>query len=131
LSKLIARGRIANNANAKAFVSIHINAPNVVAGVENPIGNGTSALYNVNKSGSFNLADEMARAVSSSLGVNNRGAQVDDGIAVLKPTVTSMNAVLLEAARLSGRDEQLLHAPDGAARVAAGVLSAIRSFFGQ
>ena len=122
------RGRIANNANAKAFVSIHINAPNVVVGIDNPFANGTSVLYNVNKSGSFNLADEMARAVSANLGLNNRGAKVDEEIAVLKPTVTRMNAVLLEAGRLSGRDEQILHSAGAASRIAAGVKSALEWF---
>lgn len=123
------RGRIANNANAKAFVSVHINAPNPIPG--NLFGNGTSVLYDVNKSGSFNLADAMSRAVSSSLGVNNRGPAVVSDIAVLKPRVTSMNAVLLEAARLSGSDERTLHGSGAMARIAVGIKAALDSELGN
>ncbi len=125
---LIARGRIANNANAKLFVSIHINAANFSVGpIVNPFGNGTSTYYNAGKFGSSKLADEMARSVSQALGVNNRGAFVDVEKAVIKPKVTEMNAVLLEAARLSGDDEQKLHASGSAARIAVGIKTAVEA----
>lgn len=123
------RGRIANNANAKAFVSVHINAPNPIPG--DLFGNGTSVLYDVNKPGSFNLADAMSRAVSSSLGVNNRGPAVASDVAVLKPRITSMNAVLLESARLSGSDERTLHGSGAVARIAAGIKAALDSELGN
>jgi N-acetylmuramoyl-L-alanine amidase len=115
----LSRGRVANNSSSKLFVSLHINAP----GFFLP---GTLTLWNVNKSGSFNVAESMARDVSSAVGVNNRGPKVDNEIAVLKPTVTNMNAVLLEVTRLSGRDEELLHAPTAPSRIASGVVSSVR-----
>lgn len=123
------RGRMANNANAKAFVSIHINRPNPLPG--GFFGNGTSVLYHSSKPASKGLAEAMATSVSSHLGVNNRGAMIADGIAVLKPSVTSMNAVLLEAARLSGDDELKLHRPESPARIAAGIKAALDTFLGN
>lgn len=125
------RGRKANVAGAIVFVSVHINAANRILGIDNPFGNGTSVLYNVGKSGSFNLAETLARSVSSSLGVNNRGVMVNDDIAVLKSSVTEMNAVLLEAARLSGNDERILHTSGSAARVAAGIKAALEAELGN
>jgi N-acetylmuramoyl-L-alanine amidase len=127
----VERGRIANEAEASVFVSVHINAPLTVSGVAVPAAHGTSVLYNVRKSGSFNLAESMARAVSSSLGVNNRGVMVDDELAVLKPTVTEMNAVLLEAARLSGTDEIKLHASGSTTRIATGIKAALDESLGN
>lgn len=127
------RGRIANIAKAKAFVSIHINAALVmpVIDVPLPVAHGTSVLYNVRKSGSFNLAESMAGNVSSNLGVNNRGVMVDDEVAVLKPTVTNMNAVLVESARLSGTDETKLHTSGSAARIAIGIKAALDESLGN
>lgn len=122
------RGRRANIAKAKAFVSVHINKRLVVPVIDwpLPVAHGTSVLYNIEKSGSFNLADSMARTVSSSLGVNNRGVMVDDQIAVLKKTVTETEiAVLVEAARLSGTDEIKLHASGSVARIAIGIKAAL------
>lgn len=126
------RGRIANNANAKAFVSIHINAPSTIGGVVNDyFGNGTSALYNSGKPLSQAFADQMSRAVSMNLGTNNRGSKIDDTVAVLKPTVTNMTAVLIEVARLSGSDEQILHAARSATKTAVGIQSAVQSYLGN
>ena len=71
------------------------------------------------------------RTVSSSLGVNNRGVMVDDELAVLKPTVTDMNAVLVEAARLSGTDETKLHTSGSVARIAAGIKAALDESLGN
>lgn len=125
------RGRIANNANAKAFVSVHINAPNTVLGIDNPFGNGTSALYNSSKSAAKSMADQMSASVSVNLGTNNRGSQANDNIAVLKPTVTNMIAVLIEVARLSGKDEQILHASGSTTKAASGIQSAVQSYLGN
>lgn len=125
------RGRIANNANAKVFVSIHINKSNTILGIDNPFGNGTSVLYNSSKIGSKDLADQMSGAVSSNLGVNNRGSGARDDLAVLKPSVTNMTAVLVEAARLSGTDERILHAAGSATKVASGVKTALEAFVGK
>jgi len=49
---------------------------------------------------------------------------------VLKPEVTKMTAVLLEAARLSGHDEQVLHHASTPSRVAPGVRAAVDRYFG-
>jgi N-acetylmuramoyl-L-alanine amidase len=115
------RGRWAIQERAKAFISIHMNAPNVMLGVEIPFANGTSVIYNSGSPGAVKLAEALARSVSSSLGINNRGVKVNNGLTVLQPDVTPVNAVLLEAARLSGRDELILHERDSAARIAAAI----------
>ncbi|GAC1609631.1 MAG: hypothetical protein NVS3B3_16560 [Aquirhabdus sp.] len=125
------RGRIANNANAKAFISVHINAPRTILDVSVPFGNGTSALYNSAKPASVPLADQTALSVASNVGVNNRGSSARDDLAVLKPTVTKMTAVLVEVARLSGTDEQILHAPGSAAKAAAGIKAAVDAAIGK
>jgi N-acetylmuramoyl-L-alanine amidase len=127
------RGQIANNENAKLFVAIHINAPLQVLGipVPGPFGSGTSALYNSSKPSSKSLADALSAAVAQNLGVNNREAAVRDDLAVLKPTVTRMPAVLLEAARLSGSDEKALHASGFATKIASGMQPPIQAFVGN
>lgn len=123
------RGAFANNANAKLFVSVHINAAKTLLGI--PFNNGTSVLYNSSKLKAPGVADNMSRAVSLNLGTNNRGPMVENSIAVLKPTVTNMTAVLLETARLSGSDEQILHASGSATKVAAGIQSAVQAYIGN
>lgn len=127
------RGEVAIGAEADVFVSIHINKRNTKFGIEIPFGNGTSAIYNSSRPvAAKNLAGLMAAKVSASLGVNNRGAMVDDGLAVLKKTVTpKMIAVLVEAARLSGGDEEKLHAAGSATKVAAGIKAALDAYFGN
>jgi N-acetylmuramoyl-L-alanine amidase len=122
------RGAIANNANAKIFVSIHINASNQLLGVQLPIGNGTSVIYNPATS-TPEVATRLSSDVSVSLGTNNRGAMKDErGLAVLKPTVTKTPAVLLEVGRLSGADETKLHAAGSTKKVAAGIQSTVQAF---
>jgi N-acetylmuramoyl-L-alanine amidase len=123
------RGEIAKRFKAKVLVSIHINAPNPIPG--DLFGNGTSVLYNSSKPDSKPLADSMSGTVSSNLGVNNRGSMVRDDLAILKPTVTVMNAVLLEAARLSGDDEKVLHAAGSSTRIAIGIKSALDAYLGN
>lgn len=123
------RGAIANNSNAKIFISVHINAPRTLLGI--PYSNGTSVIYNTSKPKAAAVADNMSRAVSVNLGTNNRGATVDNSLAVLKPTVTNMTAVLLETARLSGSDEQILHAAGSATKAAAGIQSAVQTYIGN
>jgi len=124
---LLERGRIANNANANVFVSIHINKPSSYGNIDL----GTSTLYHPARAMAAGpLADRMASTVSSSLGTNNRGSFPRDNVAVLKPTVTKMNSVLLETARLSGSDEQVLRATTTPTRTAAGVKSALDWYFG-
>jgi len=122
------RGRVANNENARAFISIHVNAPNKY-GPSFPLGNGTSTLYHPQRPEAQTLAIELADRVSSSLGVNNRGALPSDKHAVLKPTVTDMPAVILETARVSGTDEVALHAHGASTRVANGIRQALDNYF--
>jgi N-acetylmuramoyl-L-alanine amidase len=127
----IQRGFFAAYTSAKAFVSVHINAPNLILGsIPSPIANGTSVFYNRGKSGSFNLAEALARSVSASLGVNNRGVFVNDDLEVLKRT-GDVAAVLLETARLSGSDEVILHSSASVARAAAGIRAAIELSVGN
>ncbi len=126
------RGQIANDARAKVFVSIHINAPNTIIGIVNNLfGNGTSVIYNSEKPASKGLADQMSLAVSSNLGTTNRGSMVDDSLAVLKPKVTKMTAVLVEVARLSGTDEEILHTSGSVTRAAMGIQSAVQAYVGD
>lgn len=122
------RGRVANNENAKAFISIHVNAPNRF-GPSFPLANGTSTLYHPQRPDAQTLAIGLADKVSSSLGVNNRGAFPSDKLAVLKPTVTEMPAVILETARVSGTDEVALHAKGASTRVANGIRQALDNYF--
>lgn len=122
------RGRTANQNKADVFVSIHINKQNTIMGFEVPFANGTSVLYHPSRLDSKVLADQMAGSVSSNLGVNNRGSFTKDDIAVLKPRVTEMTAVLVEAARLSGTDEKILHTSGSAAKVATGIKAALDAF---
>ena len=112
-------------------ISIHINAPNLVAGIPNPFGNGTSVLYNSARPATKTLADQMSLDVSTSIGTNNRGSQVNDSIAVLKPTVTNMTAILLEVARLSGTDETILHRKASITGTAIGIQSAVQTQLGN
>lgn len=124
------RGETAKDFKADVFVSVHINARNFIP--FNPFANGTSVIYNSSRPAEAKtLANLMAANVSASLGVNNRGAMVDDGLAVLKETVTPMTAVLVESARLSGSDEEKLHAAGSATKVAAGIKAALDAFFGN
>jgi N-acetylmuramoyl-L-alanine amidase len=129
------RGDKANIAKAKAFVSIHINKALLVLMTNWPvpygIAHGTSVLYRAEKPESLSLAESMARNVSSSLGVNNRGVKVDE-LWVLSPKVTETKiAVLVESARLSGDDETKLHTSGSATRIAAGIKAALDESLGN
>jgi N-acetylmuramoyl-L-alanine amidase len=125
------RGRTARRVGAEVFVSVHVNAPFAALGIDVPVAHGTSVIYNSAKSGSFNLAEDMSRAVSIALGTNNRGVRVDDSITVLTKEITPMNAVLVETARLSGRDEEILHSSGSSSRAAAAIESALESFLAR
>lgn len=125
------RQKIATASKAQAFVSIHINRQNTFLGFEVPFANGTSALYHPSRTDSRTLADQMAGAVSSNLGVNNRGSFARDDLAILSPKFIQMPAVLLETARLSGTDERILHARDSATKTAVGIKQALDAFIGN
>jgi N-acetylmuramoyl-L-alanine amidase len=124
---LVDRGRIANNNNAKVFISVHVNAPNKF-GSAFPFANGTSTYYHPTRPNAKPLADLLAAGVAGALGVNNRGSFENAEYGVIKPSVTRMTAVLLETARLSGTDETFLHFTSAPARVASGVQQALDAF---
>ena len=121
------RGELANNANAKLFISVHLDAPNPVY-APNIFRHGTMAIYNPGSKNAKALGDVTSSNVSISLGLNNRGSVVDASLAVIKPSVTKMPAIILEVARLSGADEKAMHAPTGVARSAAGMKNAVEQF---
>jgi len=73
------------------------------------------------------MADYMANSVSLSLGTNNRGSYARDDLAVLKPTVTQMPALLLEMARF-GSDETILHSSTAARRTAEAIKDTVDAF---
>lgn len=122
------RGEIANNAKSNIFLSIHINA-----GSRLPFGlfSGVSALYNPERSSARKLAELLTPPLSQNLGMSDRGAVARDGLAVLKPTVTRMAAVLAEMGRLSGEDEIILHNSGAPEKAASGAKSGINAFLGQ
>jgi N-acetylmuramoyl-L-alanine amidase len=125
---LLERGAIANKARSNIFLSIHYNAPrfNFFS-----IGSGTIVLYNSAKSSSQTLAGLLAISVSTFVGVENRGTEARDDLAVLKPTVSRMTAVLTEVARLSAPDEDIVHNPLSISRAATGMDVSINAFINQ
>jgi N-acetylmuramoyl-L-alanine amidase len=125
---IVERGAIANKARSNIFVSVHLNAPRFsVFG----IGLGTSGLYHPDRSSAEALATFLSNDVSSSLGTSNRGAKARDDVGVLKATVTRMAASLVEVARLSGTDEELMHDPTSIGKAATGIQNGIADFFKQ
>ncbi|MEO7391868.1 MAG: N-acetylmuramoyl-L-alanine amidase [Ramlibacter sp.] len=125
----IDRGQTAKRASANVFVSIHVDKPNSIP--FDLLGNGSLGIYNSQKPESKALAELMAGAVSLNLQVNSRGSKIDDTLAVLKPSVTPMPAVIIESARLSGDDEKKLHAAGSATRIATGIKAALDTFLGN
>ena len=137
------RANVAKQNNSNIFVSVHVNQP--ISFLLRPIcGTGTSALYNGTKTDSKTLAKFMVGSVSSSLGVgvllttslclgtdninvNNDGTYERNNLQVLKLSLPT--AVLIETARLSPPDEDIMHTSSGAA--ANGIKSAIDSFVNQ
>ncbi len=123
------RGRLANDTEAKLLLSIHVDAPNPLALLDAiPYRNGSLALYHPKKPESKRLADRAAQDVSSYLGLNNRGSATRADLAMLSPQVVQAPAVILEVARLSGRDERVLHASGARAATAAGIKSTVQYF---
>jgi N-acetylmuramoyl-L-alanine amidase len=122
------RGRVARR--AKLLLSVHFDAPNRIPGQDFITSrNGSMAIYHRDRPTVKVLGDKAAAEVSSRLGLNNRGSVIDTrDLAILKPTVVNAPSVILEIARLSGTDEQIVHLPAARAAAAAGIKFAIESF---
>src|SRR5687767_12496538 len=115
--------RVADTEYAKAFVSIHVDAPNLLGPLKS---DGTLAIYNSRNPESFNLAEHLARSVSTTLRLNNRGTKIDNSLAVLSRKINfAPLSVILESARLSGLDERTLHAPGAVARIGGAVAASL------
>ena len=138
----------ANKAKSNMFVSVHVNQPNPVPLFPSICGTGTSALYNSAKTSSKKLAQLLVSSVSAGVGtgillttklclgtdnvnVNGDGTYVRDGLAVLKTTGTRMTAVMIETARLSSPDEDIVHNPSFTGNAAQGIFSGIDAFVNQ
>lgn len=128
---LLERGAIANKARSNILVSIHFDRPRrTVLGI--PIGfTGSLGLYNSGKSSAKTLAEFLSTDTSAAIGVNNRGTEVRDDLGVLKATATRMTAAIIEVARLSSPDEDIVHDPLKLRLAAAGILLGIMDFLNQ
>ncbi len=118
---LLERARIANEARASLFLSIHNNwYPDKKI-------NGTSTLYNPygkqvpgSNFDSREFASIMNRALVRSLNTNNLGIDARDDLAVLK--YTTMPAALVEIVCLSNKDDRARAQTSGFIETAAGSL---------
>lgn len=124
------RAGMAKTRRAVAFISVHANAPVTITGIFPSI-YGTSAYYHTNKPGSSELARLLASNVSTSLGLNNSGAVIGNHLLVLQLTPDGVFSVLLETARLSGKDEVALHTIGSSVRIASAIKASLDSFFGN
>src|SRR5262249_51097564 len=125
--KFLERGAIANKAKSNIYVSIHINAPNNACKIFG-IGCGSLGIWNSAKADSETLAQRLVDQVSSAIGVKNRGTKTDDSLAVLKATTSRMTAALIEVARLSPPDENILHKPATRSKAGAAIFTGIDKF---
>ncbi len=124
------RTKIANDARSNMYVSIHFDAPatGVTGLFKSP---GSLGIYNSAKTSAATLAQLVANNTSSSLGVSNRGTKVDNSLAVLKTTTSRMTAIIIEVARLSTPDDDIVHASGATARAANGIRAGINAFINQ
>jgi N-acetylmuramoyl-L-alanine amidase len=124
------RTKLANDARSNMFVSIHFDAPaKGLSGVfKSP---GSLGIYNSTKKSAATLAQFVANNTASALGVNNRGIKVDDSLAVLKTTTSRMTAIIIEVARLSAPDDDIVHASGATALAANGIRAGINGFINQ
>lgn len=124
------RTSVANNTRSNMYVSIHFNAAATgVLGFLYPTG--SFAIYNDAKTSSITLGQLVASNTASSLGVNNSGTKKDNSMAVLKPTTSRMTAIIIEVARLSAPDDDIVHGASAAARAANGIRDGINAFINQ
>lgn len=128
--KFLERTQLANDARSNLFVSIHFDAPATgVTGVFKS--SGSLGIYNSAKTSAATLAQFVANNTSSSLGVSNRGAKVDNSLAVLKTTTSRMTAIIIEVARLSAPDDDIVHTGGATSRAANGIRAGINAFINQ
>jgi N-acetylmuramoyl-L-alanine amidase len=127
---LLERGVRANNSKSNIFVSVHLDKAIPPVPLAYYLG-GSKVFYNSTKTSSNTLADLMVDQIASSLGVNNRGTEADNGFGVLKVTTTRMTSVLAEVARLSNPDSDILHAAGSSTKAASGIKSGIDAFLNQ
>ncbi len=126
---LIDRAKYANVHRSNMFVAIHFDAP---AGITRYLGNhGSEGIYNSTKSDSYNFANFVAQSTSSALGVSNRGTKVDNDLGVLKLTSSRMTSILIEVARLSSPDDDIIHAAGATGKAANGIRNGINQFVNQ
>lgn len=124
------RTEVANNARSNIYLSIHFDAPatGVLGILKSP---GSLGIYNSAKTSAATLAQLVVNNTASSMGVNNRGSKVDNSLAVLKPTTSRMTAIIIEVARLSSPDDDIIHTSGATARAANGIRAGINAFINQ
>lgn len=116
--ELGARCKVANDAKADLFVSVHCNAS------VNASSNGTSIHYY--KQSDYVLASQLQSSVMSSTGRNNRGLQANRFYVLAH---TQMPAVLVETAFLTNSTEgSLLNDPSYRQRIAEGLAQGLRQY---
>ena len=120
---LIARARIANNAKANYFVSVHTNA------FKDPAARGTETHCYSTTSPGFKLAKTVQDAVVGALGTTDRGVKVSPQFIVLR--YTAMPAVLVEVAyHTNPEEERLLKQPAFLRKAGEAVAVGILRFLG-
>lgn len=116
--ELGARCKVANDAKADLFVSVHCNAS------VNASSNGTSIHYY--KQSDYVLASQLQAPVMSSTGRNNRGLQANRFYVLAH---TQMPAVLVETAFLTNSTEgSLLNDPNYRQKIAEGLAQGLRQY---
>ena len=119
---LSTRAKMANNAKADAFVSIHCNA------AANQTATGTETYHYPNSAGSSKLAGALQKHLVAALGLPDRGVK-QANFAVLRET--KMPAALVELGFISNPAEgELLMDPVFQARAAQAVARGIAGFLG-
>ncbi len=119
---LVERVRDANSWGADYFISIHTNA------AESPQANGTEQLVYRTAGEAYQLALNIGRELSSTVGIRNRGVVARPGLYVLRRT--QMPAVLSEIAFITNPREAALMSerPD---LFAQGIYRGILAYFGM
>ncbi len=121
------RSRLANEAGADIFVSVHNNYSMLVDGSVNQGASGTETYYFSGSTRGYLLASLIQEEVAKRLGLPDRGIKTA-GFVVL--SYTKMPAVLVEGAFLSNyQDERYLQDPGVRQAMADGIFSGIVKYF--